>query len=118
VSAGVPESPFDLVNLPEITDGTKIGIAWMKPYDRAAEITGYRITYKEENADQYTIEEVDGSYTSYTIEKLTQGNTYQVRVEARNIKGYSQPALMPSILVAQVPFAPEAPKLRNLDRTI
>ena len=40
---------------------------------------------------------------------LVQGTTYQFRVEARNIIGFSNPSSPVSILCAQIPGIPSAP---------
>jgi hypothetical protein len=47
--------------------------------------------------------------TAYTINVLSQGQTYQIKVEARNIYGYSAFSNVVSILTAQVPAKPTVP---------
>ena len=47
--------------------------------------------------------------TSYTATSLVAGTTYQFRIQARNIHGYSLNSEVVSILAAQIPDTPTAP---------
>lgn len=82
-----------------ITDITKtsISIAWQKPnYDGGSKISGYLIEKKESEKDRWTKANLTNvSETHYTVTGLTQDETYEFRVMAKNAVGsVSNPSII------------------------
>lgn len=78
------------MNLPQITFANQIGIQWDAPvFDGGSSILDYTIYY--DNASGSTFTELVAGLTdlTYTANSLTQGQTYQFQVEARNAYGLS-----------------------------
>lgn len=85
----MPDQPTDLVNvLDPVTRANQIGLAWTAPvFDGGSNLIDYTIYY--DNADGLTfVELVSGvNALEYVATGLTQGATYQFKVEARNVYG-------------------------------
>ena len=69
----------------------------------------YRIWTDLATGSTFTILATGVTSLSYTITSLSQGLTYQLKVEARNAYGFSVYSNSVSILTAQVPSQPVAP---------
>ena len=82
-----PEPPINL----RISDITKqsISLAWKKPnYDGGSKITGYMIEKREDTNKRWTKANLTNiSDTRYTVTGLTQDQTYEFRVMAKNAVG-------------------------------
>jgi hypothetical protein len=111
LAAQVSDAPINLANDVAVTDANKIGLTWAKPvFDGGSALIDYRIFFDDATGFTFT-ELVSGlTGTSYTATSLTQGLTYQFKVEARNVYGFSLTySSIVSILTAQVPTQPTAP---------
>lgn len=45
IAASYPSSPTDLLNVPAITDATKIGLRWTATYSGGSAVIDYRVSY-------------------------------------------------------------------------
>jgi cellulose 1,4-beta-cellobiosidase len=90
LAAQVPDAPENLSNVAEQTNSEQAGLTWDAPsFDGGSEVLDYRIWSDYASGDTYT-EVVTGlQATSYVVTGLTQGQTYQFKVQARNVYGYS-----------------------------
>ncbi len=101
VAAAAPRAP----NAPgrvrvQTPESGKLSVSWEGPFsthcqDGGSPVTGFKVQWKEAADDWGTPEDVseatgtyDGSPASYTINGLTDGVQYSVRVLARNAIGY------------------------------
>lgn len=107
----VPGAPTDLNDLPETTTGFQIGLSWIAPVQEGGvDINDYRI-FSDLGLGTSIYEIIDSNVLTeyYTMEALTPGVTYSIKVAARNIYGYGVQSEAISILAAQEPFQPIAP---------
>ena len=104
-----PDAPINLANVPEITNGSQIGLEWEDgASDGGAEVLDYKITWDQGTNDQTVLVEFLNAL-SYTVTGLTAGVTYAFKVQSRNRIGYSDYSTPVSILAAQGPDTPAAP---------
>ena len=112
-----PDSPSQLLNLPEVTSANQIGITWTDgKSDGGASVIDYRIQYDQSTGTW--IELASGIQVKYytTTVSLIQGHLYSFKVKARNSVGYSDFSSPVSILAAQIPDVPLAPTTIISDR--
>jgi hypothetical protein len=79
---------------------------WVAPvFDGGSTLIDYRLWFDDSTNGVTFTEFVSGlTGTSYTANSLTQGLTYQFKVEARNVYGFSLTySNIVTILAAQVP---------------
>ncbi|XP_074642623.1 twitchin-like [Tubulanus polymorphus] len=111
-----PSPPIDL----KTTDIQKesISVIWQQPKDDGgAEITHYILERRDVKRDTWiTVAKVEASVLSYKIEKLIEGNEYDVRVSAENIVGQSLPTNLPQTVTCKSPYDVPGPP-RNLHPT-
>jgi|GEM_PF-3414229 len=81
----VPENPTNL----SLTsgDGT-VGISWAAPASNGSPITDYTISYTQAGGSEQTVS-LGSASTSYTLEGLTNGVNYTIKVSAENSAGTS-----------------------------
>jgi hypothetical protein len=104
LAAQVPDSPISLANDVVVTDANSIGLSWSAPiFDGGSALIDYRIYFDDATSGVTFTELVSGlTGTSYTANSLTQGLTYQFKVDARNVYGFSLTySSIVSILTAQ-----------------
>ena len=101
LAAQIPDAPTQLANNAVITSAYQIGLSWSAPdFNGCSAIIDYSIWYDNGTGLAFT-ELLSGLKTlSYTALSLTPGNTYQFKVEARNIYGFSAFSSAVSILAA------------------
>ena len=101
LAAKPPDAPLNLANVASITTAYQIGLTWIPgAYDGASPVLDYRVNYKSELDQTYTIY-ADGVTTiPYTVTGLTPGVIYTFKVEARNIVNFSEYSAEVSILAA------------------
>ena len=105
----VPNAPTDLANNAAVTSASQIGLTWSEgPEDGGSGVIDYRISYAPETETVYTTKDSITTESS-TITGLTTGVTYKIKVQARNIYGFSDDSNEILVLVAQIPDAPIAP---------
>jgi hypothetical protein len=111
LAAQVPDAPINLANNAAVTNANTIGLTWSAPvFDGGSALIDYRIFFDDATNGITFIELVSGlTDTAYTDSGLTQGLTYQFKVEARNIYGFSVYSNTVTILAAQVPAQPTPP---------
>lgn len=88
-----------------MTRANQIGLAWTAPvFEGGSIITGYQLWYDNASGGEIdTILEVSLTDTSYIAIELTQGATYQFKLEARNVYGLGFFSNVITILAAQEP---------------
>ena len=88
VPAGVPDAPRNLV----VTAGDEqLVVSWQAPEnDHGAPVTTYQVQYRlvDDNNDDDDWVDVAGSVSPVTITGLADGESYQVRVQAKNATGW------------------------------
>lgn len=105
----LPDAPLYLANNPAQTNANQIGITWSPGISNGGRpILDYKIWY-DQGTNSYTSFAVVTT-TSYTLLSLTPGNTYKIKIQARNSVGYSSFSNEVSILASQVPSQPAAPQ--------
>ena len=87
----------------------EINAAWTAPNANGAAITAYQLQYKLSTAAGWTTASSTITGTNYTVSGLTNGLTYNFRVRARNIGGWSQYSDTSSLSPANPATAPSAP---------
>ena len=111
LAAQIPGAPTLLSNVEATTDADTIGLSWTAPsFTGGSAVIDYRL-WSDSATLGVTFTEVAANIvaTTYTVDSLTQGQTYQFKVEARNIYGYSVYSDIVSIVTAQPPAQPTAP---------
>lgn len=91
LAAQIPDAPTNLANVAEITDSDSIGLTWSAPvFDGGSALIDYTVEYDSASSGATFTELVSAlTDTTYTATGLTQGLTYQFKVKARNIYGFS-----------------------------
>ncbi|GFO38541.1 titin, partial [Plakobranchus ocellatus] len=90
-----------------------IALAWEPPTNAGGSaITGYIVEKREANKNTWMpVTTTDGTTTTFSAQKLSEGKEYFFRVSAQNDFGAGEPAELKEGIVAKSPFdAPEAPK--------
>ena len=72
-------------------------------FNGGSAVIDYRIWTDSASGSTFTVLASGVTSLSYTIASLTQGLTYQLKVEARNAYGFSVYSNLVSILTAQAP---------------
>ena len=106
----VPDSPSQLLNLPEVTSANQIGITWTDgKSDGGAAVIDYRIQYDQSTGTW--IELASGIQVKYytTTVSLIQGHLYSFKVQSRNSVGYGEFSSILTVLAAQLPNQPSSP---------
>jgi hypothetical protein len=107
-AAKVPDAPLNLRNLSARTSAYQVGLAWDEgAYNGGSAVLDYRITFKEESALDFQLYKFNFTQTDMTLIGLTPGATYNFRVEARNLVGYSAFSNVLVEIAAQVPDEPQ-----------
>ena len=83
-----------------------INAAWTAPNANGAAITAYQLQYKLSSAAGWTTASSTITGTNHTVTGLTIGSTYDFRVRARNVGGWSQYSDSSSLATASTPGAP------------
>ena len=111
---------------------TEIDASWTEPDNGGSEITGYRVQHRTAGASTQgasassesswtTSEWLDADQLSHTLEQLTNGTEYEVKVRARNAvgeSGWSAPATATPAEPDSAPAAPAAPTLTPGNATL
>ena len=95
-----------------------INAAWTAPNANGAAITAYQLQYKLSSAAGWTTASSSITGTNYTVTGLTIGSTYDFRVRARNIGGWSGYSDSSSLATASTPGAPTWGAFTNATRAI
>ena len=106
----VPGAPQDLTVTPG--DGS-LALAWAAPAsDGGSPVTGYIIEHKETSAgdDSWTEASVAADTLSHTLEDLTNGTTYDIRIAAANTAGTSTWTTLTATPEQPEPEQPDAPQ--------
>ncbi len=101
-----PEAPGQVTNLSLTAGDGEIDATWDVP---SGTITGYDVEYKESSASSWTDAQHSGTDASHTINSLTNGTGYDVRVRAKNGGGngdWSDTASATPVAPQQPPAAP------------
>ena len=118
--ATVPAAP----DAPALTPGDgQLEVAWSAPgSDGGSAITGYNIQYSTDAGSSWAAHSgTDASTTTTTITGLTNGQRYEVQVQAVNAQGpgaWSTAAMATPAPGATAPAAPAIPTLRPGDRQL
>ena len=83
-----------------------INASWRAPNANGSPITAYQLQYKLSSAAGWTTASSTITGTNYTVTGLTIGSTYDFRVRARNVGGWSQYSDTSSLATASSPGAP------------
>ena len=109
-AAQAPDAPAE----PTLTLGNgQLGVRWITPSSNGAHITGYDVQYKLTSATTWTNLRFVDVGTIKTIPGLTNGDSYDVQVRARNSvgnSGWSDSAT--GTPAAQVPDVPAKPTVK------
>lgn len=110
----VPDTPINLAEDISVRTSTTDGISWADgAHDGGLPVLDYRVSKRVTGETDYIVA-VEGLITSsYTLDSLTLGVTYEVVVESRNDVGYSLQTDYLTILHALVPETPSAPSTFN-----
>jgi hypothetical protein len=85
-----PDAPRFLSNVPSITSGYQVGLAWEEGvYDGGSPVIDYRIQYRDEFTAEYTVLQEEILAREFTATGLTPGMFYYFVAEARNLIGFS-----------------------------
>ena len=91
LAAQIPDPPTDLINVAASTSSNQITLAWTAPiFDGGSLLLDYRLWFDNASGSTFQILQETVTATTYTAVSLTQGQTYQFKVEARNAYGFSQ----------------------------
>ena len=113
--AAVPDAP----DAPTLTVGNEqLTVEWAEPSNNGAAISDYDVQYRAGNSGNWTDANYDGTGTSTTITSLANGQSYQVQVLAKNIRGSSGWSPSASATPATIPTVPAAPTLIHGDGQI
>jgi Fibronectin type III domain len=97
-----PGVPLNLANDASVTTATQIGLTWSAPTDDGGSIViDYKIQIDSGSGYSDLVSGVTA--TSYTAVSLTQGTTYNFKIQSRNAYGFSAESTAVSILAAQIP---------------
>lgn len=89
-AAKVPDAPVTLTNVPEITTAYQVGLAWSEgAYNGGSAVLDYRVSQRAESDSTFTLVESNIVLTQLIVTGLTPAVSYEFRVEARNLVGYS-----------------------------
>ena len=83
-----------------------IALSWEPPTKTGgADVSGYIIEKRDAKRNTWSpVATVDGSTTTFAVQKLLEGNEYFFRVSAKNDIGQSEPAELDQATVAKCPF--------------
>ena len=85
-----PSRPPTFTVTSAIATPTKLGLSWTAPsMTGKPAISGYDVQYRAGISGAFTDAGFSGTGTSLTLENLTQGTLYQVRLRAKNAEGMS-----------------------------
>jgi hypothetical protein len=84
IKGNIPFAPVDLSGSP--TDST-IELSWTMPNNGGCPITKSFVEYKVSGAENYTVDELNDTNTSYSVTGLTEAIIYDLRVRSVNIVG-------------------------------
>ena len=73
---------------PEVTTSS-VTIQWDQPANTGPRITGYDVQYKTSSATEWTARSHNGTDRTATVSGLSEGNSYEFQVRARNDEGES-----------------------------
>lgn len=111
LAAQIPDEPTDLSNVQVDTTASQIGLSWAPPlFNGGSNVIDYKIWYDNGSSGStfdVVVENIVAA--NYIVTGLTKGQTYQFKVQARNIYGFSAMSNTVSILAAQIPEIPAAP---------
>ena len=118
--AALPSKPGGLT---VETAHQSLKVSWRAADGNGSAITGYEVEYRKQNADNtwpstWTSHDHYDTSTSTTIDNLTNGSAYQVRVQATTSNGKSGWTSAVTGTPKAVPDAPDAPTLTSGDRKI
>ncbi len=99
-----PSAPRNLM----VTPGDmELALSWQAPADTGGEpITGYTVEHRVGRSGSWTDSGHSGTGTTFTIDSLTNGTEYGVRVSATNSEGTGDP----TDAMYATPVAPEEPE--------
>jgi Fibronectin type III domain len=84
-----PDAPINLVNVPSITSATKVGLTWtIGDKDGGSPVIDYTVS-KALGTGSYEVYQQGILTTSFTVEGLQAGSTYNFVVQSRNKFGLS-----------------------------
>ena len=87
-----------------LTDTTQVTFSWTAPEDGGTPIIGYIVELDQGDNDFTQVGIVTD--TSFTDHNVTAGTTYEFRVKAQNLVGFSTYSSTFEIVAATVPDAP------------
>ena len=103
-AAQVPDAP----GRPTVNPGNaQLVVMWTKPSDNGDPINDYNVEYREGNSGDWSEHASPGTVTGTTIPNLINGQSYQVRVQARSSAGPSD--WSPAAASTPNPQRPDAP---------
>lgn len=110
LAAQIPDAPTNLQNVEEVTNRNTIGLDWEAPvFDGGSALLDYSVWYDNALGGDFELLQSGVTDTLFTAASLTQGLTYQFKIQARNLYGFSSFSNTVSILTAQEPDQPGAP---------
>ncbi len=118
--AALPSKP---TNLTVEAAHQSLKVTWTASVGNGSTISGYEVEYRKQNSDNtwpstWTSHSHGSTDTYTTIDSLTNGSKYQVRVQADSNNGKSGWTSAVSGTPKAVPDAPDAPTLTSGDRKI
>jgi hypothetical protein len=112
LAAQIADEITTLSDAPAVTTSTQIGLTWTAAaFDGGSDVIDYRVWYDSASSG-VTFEVLAENIleSTYTALSMDTGSTYQFKVQARNIYGFSINSINAvSILAAQKPDVPTAP---------
>lgn len=94
LAARVPLAPINLANNAAVTTAYQVGLTWNEgSYNGGASVLDYQVWFKEQSESDYQIFTTGVTQTAATVTGLVPGQTYDFKVQARNIIGLSELSL-------------------------
>lgn len=102
-----PDAPLSVANQAAVTDQSNIGVTWIDGVSNGGSaVIDYHVQFSISPYSTWSDADTNKVGYTFTISGLTAGQTYKVRVAARNLVASSAFTLSPEIIAASLPLVP------------
>lgn len=111
LAATEPEAPAEPVTSTQ--SSTFIAIGWTEPINNGANVDDYKVLWcisTDPGCSFSVVAASTSGATSFQISGLVKGTTYQFKVQAHNVIGYSESSPAHFVVAADVPDQPASPE--------
>lgn len=84
---------------------SQLGLIWDQPFEGGTPITEYKVEIAPSGSSEFVLL-TETTNTAFLATELTNGQTYDFRVMAKNVYGYSDPSATLTLLAAYIPSVP------------